>query len=212
MGMIVDLHDQGDSGVFDDIKDKNENLLWIGKPNATCFVMSGIPFLIFGIFWGCFDLFALLKMLDSGKSMGFGIPFLMLHSFPFWGSILYIVWLYMAHGKTFYGYSNRRLMIRTGAIGVDIKTYEYDQISNMEVRQGPIQKMFGVGTITFNTGQTNSNGRMINNSFKAIPDAFEVFKKIKEVSTDIKTDEYYPNAMRPPENPGYETRYTPPKE
>lgn len=211
MGMIVNL--KGDSDVFDDIKDKNEEIFWIGKPNAFCFMLSGIPFLIVGILWGAIDFFAITQSLKSGKEMmGFIIPFFALHSFPFWGSILFMGWLWLAHNKTFYGYSNRRLIIKTGAIGTDIKTYEYDKLSNLEVQQGPIQKMFDVGTITFNTGQTNSNGRLITSSFKAIPGAFEVFKKIKEVSMDIKTDEYYPNAMRPDENPGYKSRYTPPKD
>lgn len=200
----------GTSGVFDNIKDSKEEILWTGKPNAFCFVFYGIPFLALGLVWGCIDLFLLIQMLHDGDDMGgFGIPFLLLHAFPFWGSLLFMGWLWMAHGKTFYAYSNRRLLVRTGAIGTDTKTYDYDQLSNLEVRQGPIQKSFNVGTISFNTGQTDSKGRMLTHSFRAIPDAFEVFKKIKEVSMDVKTDEFYPNAKRPSENEGYKTRYTP---
>jgi hypothetical protein len=43
-------------------------------------------------------------------------------------------------------------------------------------------------------------------SFRSIPGAFEVFKRIKEVSMDVKTDEFYPNAKRPPQNPGYKSK------
>lgn len=198
------------SGVFDDIKDQDEEILWSDKPNAFCFVFYGIPFLILGLIWGCIDVFILIQMMNSGDDMmGFGIPFLLLHAFPFWGSFLFMGWLWLAHGKTFYAYSNRRLLIRTGAIGTDYKAYDYDQLSNLEIRQGPIQKSFNVGTISFNTGQTNSKGRMLTSSFRAIPNAFEVFKRIKEVSMDVKTDEFYPNAKRPSENKGYKTHYTP---
>lgn len=198
------------SRVFDSVKDKNEEILWIGKPNAFCFVFYGIPFLILGLTWGCIDVFILIQMMNSGEEMwGAGIPFIFLHAFPLWGSLLFMGWLWLAHGKTFYAYSNRRLLVRTGAIGVDYKTYDYDQLSNLEIRQGPIQKSFNVGTISFNTGQTDSKGRLLTSSFRAIPNSFEVFKMIKEVSMDVKTDEFYPNAKRPPKNEGYKTHYNP---
>ena len=43
--------------------------------------------------------------------------------------------------------------------------------------------------------------------FIGIDEPYAVFKRIKEVSVDIKTDWNYPNAMRPGVNPGYPTRY-----
>jgi hypothetical protein len=209
MGMLISRDET--SQVFDSFKDSNETVYWVGKPNPVCFMMGGIPFLIFGIFWGGFDFFFLMQMMKSGKAMlGFGIPFLMLHSIPCWGSLLYMVWLFLAHNRTFYGYSNRRLMIKTGAIGTDIKTFDYDKISDLEVSVGPLESVFGVGSIRFDTGQAvSSNGRRIMSAFTAIPEPYEVFKKIKQISVDIKTDENYPNAMRPSENPGYNTKYEP---
>jgi len=42
-----------------------------------------------------------------------------------------------------------------------------------------------------------------------VSDPYGVFKRIKQMSLDIQTDISYPNAMRPEENPGYNTKYTP---
>ncbi len=196
--------------IFESVRDKNETLYWVGKPNAVCFMLSGIPFLILGLFWGCFDLFFLVASMSSKSEVGwFVIPFLALHSFPCWGSWLYMGWLWMAHTKTFYAYSNRRLMIKTGAIGTDIKTFDYPKITNLEVSVGPIEKHFGVGSIRFNTGVMTNRGTAVVSYFRAIPQPYEVFKKIKEISVDIRTDENYPNAMRPDVNPGYKTKYNP---
>jgi hypothetical protein len=40
-----------------------------------------------------------------------------------------------------------------------------------------------------------------------ISDPYEVFKRVKHMSLDIQTDIAYPNALRPDENPGYNTEY-----
>jgi len=205
--MSVDFSDQPRESLFENVRDKDETIYWVGKPNAFCFMFSGIPFLVIGCLWGCFDLFFLVHA--HGSQMGFVIPFLMLHAFHFWGSLLYMVWLWLAHNRTFYAYSNRRLMIRTGAIGTDIKTFDYDGISNLEVTVGPIEGMLGVGSIRFNTGRMDSKGNSIPSYFRGIPQPYEVFKKIKSTSIDIKTDEQYPNALRPDVNPGYHSKYQP---
>jgi hypothetical protein len=195
--------------VFEDIRDPSETIYWVGKPNAFCFMFSGIPFLIVGCLWGLFDLFFLsLTPILKGFS-GFLIPFFLLHSFPFWGSLLYMAWLWLARYRTFYAFSNRRLMVRSGAIGTYTKTFDYDGISNLEVTVGPIEKMLGVGSIRFNTGRTDARGGLIPGCFKAIREPYEVFKRIKETTMDIKTDENYPNALRTAENPGYHTKYKP---
>jgi len=43
----------------------------------------------------------------------------------------------------------------------------------------------------------------------AVKNPYEVFKLLKQVYFDIKTDVEYPNRLRPPVNPGYGSEYTP---
>jgi len=196
--------------MFEQVRDKNETIYWVGKPNPFCFMIGGIPFLIIGMVWGCIDFALFMSTLhNQDGSQFFIIPFLMLHSFPCWGSWLYMVWLWLAHNRTFYAYSNRRLMLQTGAIGTDIKTFDYSKVTNLEVTVGPIEKMFSVGSIRFNTGVMTNRGQAVVTYFKAIQDPYDVFKKIKGISVDIRTDENYPNALRPDTNPGYKTKYKP---
>ena len=42
-----------------------------------------------------------------------------------------------------------------------------------------------------------------------IPDYQEVFQLVRRMQTDIYADTMYPNALRPENNPGYNTQYQP---
>jgi hypothetical protein len=191
---------------FDAVKDRDEEIYWVGKPNFTAFIITGIPFLIIGLLWGSFDYFGFIRHAKN-IPLGFAIPFFTLHLIPFWGSVLNMVRLFLVHGNTFYAFSNKRLMMRSGFWGTDFKAIDYDRISEIDVNVNPIENMLGVGTIQAFSGSTNSKGARIYDYFIGVEKPYDIFKRIKEVSVDIKTDWNYPNAMRPHNNPGYQTEY-----
>ena len=191
---------------FEAVRDQDESMLWIGKPAFVPFLCTGIPFLAIGLAWGAIDYFGFIRHMPSGMS-GFAIPFFALHLFPFWGSILNMVRLYLVFNNTSYAITNRRLMMRSGFFGIDFKAIDYDKIVDLEVDIGPIENLYGVGTIRAFTGSLGDSRRGASDRFVAIASPYEVFKQIKKVSVDIKTDWNYPNALRPAENPGYQTKY-----
>ncbi len=197
---------------FDAVKDNDETIYWTGQPKFVPFLAKGIPFLIIGLLWGAFDLFFLMNMMSIGGGQPFIWIFMLLHLFPFYGSILNMFRLALVHQNTFYAITSKRLMLRTGFFGIDFKAVDYDKIQNLEVNVGPLEKLFNVGTIRAFTGEyahTKNGTRPLFNEFIAIDEPYEVFKKIKQVSVDIKTDWNYPNKLRPEENPGYNSKYTP---
>jgi membrane protein YdbS with pleckstrin-like domain len=197
---------------FDPILDSDERLMWTGRPNHVIFVLTGIPLFILGCIWGSIDIFGFLVPMykASGKNpipLGFIIPFFSLHMFPLWLGILNMLRLYLVRNNTWYGFSNKRLLLRTGFWGTDFKTLDYDKISDISVNVGPIENKLGLGTIRAMSGDATRNRSLTSNSFIGIEHPYDVFKKLKEVSVDVKTDWNYPNALRPPENPGYHTQY-----
>ena len=192
---------------FDAVKDSNERIAWIGKPALVPFIMSGLPFLIFGLLWGAFDMFFIMNL--GSNMLWFAIPFFAIHMFPCYGSILNILRLMLVHGNTYYGITDKRLMLRSGFWGTDFKAIDYDKIVDLEVNVNPIENMFGVGSIRAFSGDTTSKGSRVYDTFVGVQQPYEVFKKIKEMTVDIKTDWNYPNALRPEENPGYRTKYNP---
>ena len=197
---------------FETVKDDDESIYWTGQPAFVPFLARGIPFLIFGLFWGVFDYFFFMQFLTFGGMQAIIIPFMLLHMFPFYGSIINMIRLVLVHHNTYYAYTNKRLMLRSGFFGIDFKAIDYDRIQNLEVNVNPLEKMFNVGSIRAFTGEfvhTKNGSRPVFSEFSSIQDPYEVFKQIKQVSVDIKTDWNYPNKLRPEENPGYNTKYTP---
>jgi Bacterial PH domain len=193
---------------FEAVRDRDEQILWTGKPALVPFVATGIPFLIIGLIWGAIDYFGFIRNMP-GEMSGFAIPFFALHLFPFYGSIMAMFYLFFVHGNTFYAFTNKRMMMRSGIWGTDFKTIDYDKISDMEVNVNPLENMYGVGTIKAFSGRVTDKGGRIYDRFIAIANPYDVFKRIKEVSVNIKTDWNYPNALRPEVNPGYQTKYVP---
>ena len=194
------------------VKDKDEEFIWIGEPNFTAFLTTGIPFLIIGLLWGAFDfgfIGAMSKAKAGGPPLLLIIPFFALHLFPFWGSILNMLRLALVHKNTFYAITNKRVMMRSGFWGIDFNSIDFDRISDIQVTVNPLENMLRVGTVRFSTGQVSSKGNPLTSDFIAVKDPYEVFKKVKTVSVDVKTDWNYPNKLRPEENPGYNTKYDP---
>lgn len=201
---------------FESVKDDDETIIWQGKPKLVPFLVQGVPFLIFGLIWGAFDYFFFLQSSmfgGFGFMSGFLSIFILFHMFPFYAGILNMLRLVLVYKNTRYAATNKRLMFRTGFFGIDFKIIDYDKIQNIEVNVNPLENLYQVGTIKVFAGEfvrSGNNGtRPLSNEFKAIDDPYGTFKIIKKVSVDIKTDWNYPNQLRPEDNPGYSTKYTP---
>ncbi|MCK5087791.1 MAG: PH domain-containing protein [Melioribacteraceae bacterium] len=192
---------------FDTILDDGEKILWRGKPQFFPFIMSGIPFLIIGLLWGAFDIFFITMMPD--EMSGFAIPFFAIHMFPFYGSILNMLRLVLVFKNTEYAITDKRLIVRTGFWGIDFRSLDFSTISDVEVNVNPVENMYSVGTIRIYSTNIIRRGRRGYNRFVGIQNPYEVYKKIKEISVDVKTDWNYPNALRPGTNPGYQTEFNP---
>lgn len=171
--------------VFNAIRDKDEKFLWVGKPARVPFVISGIPFLIFGTLWFSFDYFLFIRHMGgkSGIPLGFAIPFFALHLFPFWASVLNMLRLVLVVGNTYYAVSGKRLLMRTGFWGTDFVTYDLTQLTNLEVSVNPVENFYGVGSISARQPMMLSNNRNVATTrLVGITNPYEVFKIIKQAS------------------------------
>jgi hypothetical protein len=196
--------DYRDRLLLEPILDPGEELRWTGRPVLLPFLLSGAPFLAIGIAWFCIDWFGFIRPMlkGNGPPAGFAIPFFALHLFPFWGSILNMARLMVVRKNTVYAYTNRRMIFRTGAFGIDFRSVDYSRIADLEVNVNPLENALGSGTI-----RARLDTARMSCSFTGIENPYGVYKELKKVALDIKTDMEYPNAMRPARNPGYGTRY-----
>jgi hypothetical protein len=196
---------------FESIRGTNERILWTARPVF-------VPFLVSGAFAGSMSILFGVTWVLTSRSVGsadglaggwgwfwlFGLLPLVQGTWAFVGRML-------AYSNTRYAYSDRRVMMRSGFFGTDFKTIDYDKISDLEVTVNLVERLYNVGTIRFYSGRTQDNDGSVTRLYDywhSVPNPYEVFRQVKEVMVDIKTDYQYPNALRPETNPGYPTRYT----
>jgi hypothetical protein len=193
---------------FDSVIDDDEEVIWTARPKLLPYIITGLGLgvgavIFVGIYYGV----TMNVKNEDGTTGNFSWFFAAL---PL-GFFLYEFFKKLfSYSNTRYAYTNKRVMMRTGFIGTDFKSIDYDKISDMEVTVNFIERIFDVGTIKFFSGRTETNDgttTKLYDHWEAIPNPYEVFKRVKQISVDIKTDYNYPNAFRPETNPGYYTKY-----
>ena len=194
---------------IDDVVNSDEKILWRGKPNAMSYVLANmikmLPIaLIWLIFDGTFIVFLSIGMSRGGVPLTilwFIVPFFLLHLTPVW------LWI----GKTVkaarevknieYAITDKRIIIRSGMVGIDFKFINYTEIDSVNVRVGLIDRIFRVGDIYINS---SVNAGVLWD----VADPYKIGNALQRVTIDITSDIHYPNAMRPDTNPGYQTDYS----
>ena len=178
----------------------------MGKPAFILFILSGIPFLIIGLIWGVLDI-GFFGVFTKSSMMGemsvFFTIFFIIHLFPCWGSILNLLRLWLVHGNTWYAYTNKRLMMRSGFWGTDFKAIDYDKIMDLTVTVNPIEKIYGVGTVSAFTGNMTTKGMRIYDRF-GDSRPYEVLRRLKNSWSQDRLE--FLNALWPETNPGYRTK------
>jgi uncharacterized membrane protein YdbT with pleckstrin-like domain len=153
---------------FDSVKDDDEEILWTDKPKFIPYAITGLA-AGFGIVIFVAISYVMVRNAKDGEGL-LGSSFLLVTAIP----VVFFLWNFLrklfSYSNTSYAFTNKRVMVRTGFIGIGVTTKLYDR-------------------------------------WEAIPNVYEIFKKVKQVSVDIKTDYNFPNALRPETHHGYNTKY-----
>ncbi len=205
------------------VLDQNEKIFWEGAPSFWPFVFGGsVITTCFGLIWMIFLIpfmgFALFDILFG--SHVFGFSFLLFPHFWIGLGLVFGIPIYqvLVHKYTYYAITEKRVILQKGIIGRDFEIVDFDKITNSEVNVGVFDKLFGGGNtgsiLIYTAGAVAySNQSAVNKPYtlRNVDKPYEVFKLLKKVSYDVKTDIEYPNKLRPGENPGYQTNYDPNK-
>jgi membrane protein YdbS with pleckstrin-like domain len=196
----------------DSIKDDDEEILWTDKPKFIPYAITALS-LGFGVVIFAIIYYVAITSIRGYKGSN--------NNFIYWViglPALLFCWSFItkifSYSNTSYAFSNKRIMVRTGFFATGFKIIDYDKISDMQVTVNLVERAFNVGTIKFYSGRTESNDDIttkIYDRWEAIAHPYDVFKQLKKVTVDIKTDFNFPNALRPELNPGYRTKYKPQK-
>ena len=194
---------------IDDVVNSDEKILWRGKPNAKSYVLAAmVKMLPMALIWIAFDgtfIFFITMGMTRGDIplgiLGFVIPFFLLHLTPVWIWIANTVKAVREVKNLEYAVTDKRIIIRSGIIGIDFKFVNYTEIDSVNIKVGLIDKIFKVGDIYINS---SVNAAVLWD----VENPYGIGTALQKVTTDIKSDIHYPNAIRPDNNPGYKTGYT----
>lgn len=147
MGKEVDIEH-----VFDDILDRDEQVIKIIKPSKSRYWKFFLMPLIIPIFLPHF-------IVVMAVTLFFIIPLLYAHSY----------------NNLYYCYTNKRLIKRSGTIGVDYHTLDYKQISSSSVNVDLLDKLGKktTGTVYFRSPTSGI-------SFSNVENPYDLLREIKE--------------------------------
>lgn len=217
---------------LDKILNKDEKILWQGKPQARIyFTESILPPLVIAAaliflsnYLAPFISIIAVSPLDNSQMALIGTFRSILYGIVLLSAVASPVFSYLSWKYLLYALTDKRAIIQSGIIGRDFKMIDYDQFKDADVNVDLFDKIIGIntGTINIYTGEmgiktTSSyyNGQLsrhqssyrISYNFSHIEDPYKVFELFKKTSFDIKADINYPNKLRPGENTGYNTKY-----
>ncbi len=201
---------------IDDVLTADEVVLWRGKPKKSVFVLENIVGMLpIAILWLAFDaVFITVLVKFSGELPKFIwyfiVPFFALHLMPVWFWISRMLTANKRYKNTEYCVTDKRVVIKSGFIGVSVVSIMFKDISRVDIRRGVLDTMFGVADLYISTNATPvATAKNCNylNSIIDIVDATEVMKLIQKTAYDVQADINYPNAYRPDVNNGYNTKY-----
>lgn len=206
------------------VLDQNEKVFWEGRPKFWPYFLTGlISTFLFGLVLIIFLLpFVAGDFIANGDALNvswiwklFLIPFFFFGLWLLAVSPIYKLFLYK---HLYYTITDKRVIIQKGVIGRDFEYIDFDQITNAEVKVDFWDKVLkqNSGSIFISSAGSftvSSRGQQVAIPYfiSNVENPYNVFKFLKKVTHDVKTDIQYPNKLRPDENPGYQTNYDPNK-
>ena len=136
---------------------EGEKVLWQGKPDKRCFVLECIfnPFLPIAFIWFLIDATFIFFFLtastvningqkaDANEALQFIIPFFAIHMMPVWIYIAGVIRSIRRYSSAEYILTDKALYISRGTS----RRITYDQISDIQIRQGFFDRMLNVGDV-----------------------------------------------------------------
>lgn len=205
-----------------DLVKSNESVLWEGRPHKAVTILEAIfnPMLVFALLWGGIDLFIMRTAFsvsdtaDAPNGMGkMLVVFFLFHLMPVWIYLIGVVTVFLKWRNVRFMVTTQGLYVSGGLLSFTYEMKPWTDIGHINLHQGVFDRMFGVGDIIFvcshGSSQTthDHNGGHQNMKIYNIPDFQQVYKMVNNLQTDVYADTMYPNAMRPDNNPGYNTQY-----
>ena len=192
---------------IEEILGNEETLLLKQKPKKKAYIFNSfVKYLPMGFLWLLIDTGFIVGIAFAGSvpkiMWAFLVPFFAVHMIPVWACIANCIKAAKEWKNLEYAFTDRRIIIRTGVIGINIANVYYADIKGVNLRVGLFDRLFKVGDIYISSeGQSQVLYDLENPYF--------ILERVQKIVLDLKTDVYFPNDLRPETNSGYNTKYRP---
>lgn len=192
---------------IEDVIGSDEQILWSGKPKKRAFLINAFTKMLpIALIWLLFDGGFIGLMVGTMDEIPtpmkiFMAVFFLFHLAPVWIWLSHVLTANRQHENLEYAFTNKRIIIKSGIIGIDFKNIYYSEIDSVNLRVGLVDRIEKVGDIYI-----KSIGGA--NVLYDLENPYTLTEKLQKIVVDIKTDIQFPNNLRPAENDGYNTKYT----
>lgn len=102
--------------------------------------------------------------------------------------VLTLIFVSLSYKNTFYAYTNKRVIVRRGIIGVDYKSLDMNMIGIVTVNVSILDKilMKNTGSIQFGSMANPIGGNHLMFGFLHINDPYSVYKEVKNIIDEKK--------------------------
>ncbi len=185
---------------FKDIIEKDEKIIKTFKPNKTRFWLGRIlsaTIIPLTVMIFSFILPYAIAVSEEANPDPLTIPAVIVITLLVILAILVIVFItgILDYRNRFYAYTNKRIIIRSGIIGIDYRSLEYQSLTATNVRVTFVDKLLGTtGTLEFGSpsspvGMVAQNGSRFASpySFMYIAKPYDTLRELKEYMDHHKT-------------------------
>lgn len=173
--------------VFKNILDDDEVVIKQFKPNKFRFFFGTYgAFLLIMLFLGTFVVLPL--SLDSEVSIDYIFIGIVIGVFVI-TLLLTTLFAILSYQKKYYAYTNKRILIQGGVIGIDYKGLDHKMIGAIEVRVDLLDKIVGkdTGTIKFGSQASPLSKQTAPMFiFYGVQDPYNVYREIKKYIDSVK--------------------------
>ena len=190
---------------IDEIIGEGETLLLKVKPKKSAYIFNSIiKILPLSIVWLIIDAGFISSLAITAAVpktfWAFIIPFFAIHMLPVWIGIVTIINASKSWKNLEYAFTERRIILRSGVIGINIVNIYYADIKGVNLKIGFYDRMFKVGDIYISSAGKSQ-------VLYDLENPYFILERVQKLVLDLKTDVYFPNDLRPESNSGYNTKY-----
>lgn len=168
---------------FENVLDSGEQISYTFKPNKTKVIFANLMLIIPILLFFCAGMAVAMFVPEEGYEPLEPIFAIIPAAFFLLGIVVSVFLTNLWIKKTVYAVTEKRIIIRTGIIGVDFKSLDIDSIGALEVYVSIFDKILGgkTGTIKFGSMSSPINGQNgTGYAFSSIEAPYKNYKTIKE--------------------------------